>query len=806
MKLSHILIVMAAALLCGCAEHGTVAPLPDPSSAIILKAEAVEMLPEVVSARSGEEPKTAAEKKINRLHLFFFDKDGEFLTPDPECEVDFRPYQIIDMTESGLDGVEVPKNAFMDQQTLEGVQIFAVANPICDDPSCSHTSCSFRVEELNPDGDICHGDADNPQAVKIINSLADLQSWYYRPAERTDITELPAGGMPMVALYSAAAGDCVLGHSGQIQIPLRALMARVDVKVKLEAKQTSKDRLLPTLKVTEYGVKNMPLCVPFTAGETTAVPQSDMRSEKTVKVSDRTLVDGQEAEVFTYYTYENIKQRTQDPMEIYPDEVKGAGEEVRQRWKPLVAPENASAIVMRGRYVDHQGMSYDAQFSVYLGSDVIDNFEVKRNHCYKNNIFISGLDYVRGDDNVFIFDARVNVSTFNAMYLSIINERHLDAHWCVLPMDVYFLDKSDASSQCTVTILGDATSWVHLEHVSSEGMSDADFKPGWGCRDYFTTDMLQNVVTETSAQVSRTRDRIYFYVDENSSTRSRTARVEVKYQSATESYTDTLELEQYGLLSFIYNGTTYYMEAVEEYAEHYDPLDPFGSTPWYQPEGIPWAAANSPQNGYAFSEGVYRLINHSWSPFNMIYAEDGLQICNYLLGLTTYSGYDISSRLSSISKIYADADPISAISVACSKNKKAREGETQTLKWFLPGISQLEVMLETKYNEFPTFQEYLYWSANPSRNPNLTMSGAVRYRENPYRARATKVNTSGKHVLSELDMSETSWSYPSSASQSTVTSDYRYSDNVDYEDGGGRTLRTQKLRVRAIRVADGVSQ
>jgi hypothetical protein len=768
---------MAAALLCGCAEHGTVAPLPDPSSAIILKAEAVEMLPEVVSARSGEEPKTAAEKKINRLHLFFFDKDGEFLTPDPECEVDFRPYQIIDMTESGLDGVEVPKNAFMYQQTLEGVQIFAVANPICDDPSCSHTSCSFRVEGLNPDGDICHGDADNPQAVKIINSLADLQSWYYRPAERTDITELPAGGMPMVALYSAAAGDCVLGHSGQIQIPLRALMARVDVKVKLEAKQTSKDRLLPTLKVTEYGVKNMPLCVPFTAGETTAVPQSDMRSEKTVKVSDRTLVDGQEAEVFTYYTYENIKQRTQDPMEIYPDEVKGAGEEVRQRWKPLVAPENASAIVMRGRYVDHQGMSYDAQFSVYLGSDVIDNFEVKRNHCYKNNIFISGLDYVRGDDNVFIFDARVNVSTFNAMYLSIINERHLDAHWCVLPMDVYFLDKSDASSQCTVTILGDATSWVHLEHVSSEGMSDADFKPGWGCRDYFTTDMLQNVVTETSAQVSRTRDRIYFYVDENASTRSRMARVEVKYQSATESYTDTLELEQYGLLPFTYNGTTYYMEAVEEYAEHYDPLDPFGSTPWYDPEGIPYASENS---GFSNKEmAKTNTWQTSMSPFETPLS-DGLRMTNFIFGYGS-DGKVCDVPINTM-EIYPAASAVSVFHYAVAKNKRDSDGNLTSVQWFVPGISELETMLknfmqEVALNEF-------YWSACPAVRAG-TWPSAFMHPEEGTRGKATNVNESGECAPSSFD----GWNFDA----------YNYPS-------GGRVLRTQKLRVRAIRVADGVSQ
>ncbi len=785
MKIYHILSGIAAAVFIvagyGCASEGMAVPPEDTGARIMLTPKVVEMLPEVVAARSDEEPKTAAEKKINRLHLFFFDKDGNFLKENPDCEADFKAYTVIDMTSSELDGVEVPKDAFVGQQTLEGVSIFAVANPICDDPACDHTGCMFRVEGYSPDGDICHGDSGDPDAEMTITCLDDLLAWYYRPAERQDITELPAGGMPMVAHYKAPAGDCALGHSGQISIDLRALMARVDVKVRLEAKQTSRDRLLPTLRVTEYGVRNMPLCVPFSAVETTDVPQTDMRAEKTVTVDDRELVDGQEATLFTYYTYENIKQRTRNPMEIYPEEVKNSGEDVRQRWKPLVAPDNASAIVMRGLYVDHQGMSYDARFSVYLGSDVIDNFEVKRNHCYKNNIVIRGLDYTASTDNVFTFDARVNVTSFNAMYLSVVNERFLDAHWCVLPMDVYFLDRSDASSRCTVTILDDATDWVHLEHVSSEGMSESDFVAGWGCRDYFTDDMLQNVVTATTAQVSLSRDRIYFYVDENASTRPRTAFVEVKYESDTESYTDTLELEQYGLLPFTYNGTTYYMEAVEEYTEHYDPLDTYAANGNYDPEGIAWASSGSDlENKETATTNFWATV---MTPFETPKAT-GWDIFNYYFW-GSGSSQKVLQTQGAVVQINNPAKAPTVFHYCISKNKRNSDGNVDqaNLRWYVPGISELETALVQLCDRYSDFKEYFYWSANPAQRKHDTWSvSSIVYPEQGDRARATHVTENNSCVSSGSN-----------------------TDSDNYP-AGGRALRTQKFRVRAIRTADGVTQ
>ncbi|MDE5744481.1 MAG: hypothetical protein K2H84_02315, partial [Paramuribaculum sp.] len=441
-----------------------------------------------------------------------------------------------------------------------------------------------------------------------------------------------------------------------------------------------------------------------------------------------------------------------------------------QRWKPLVADENASAFVMKGEFTDHQGFSYNAEFTVYLGSDVIDNFEVRRNHCYKNTLSIRGLNNISAEQSYCTFDARVNVETYNEMYVSILNERHLDAHWCVLPMDIYFL--GDAGGECTVTIPEEYHSWIHLDHCSSEGMAPEDFKAGWGCKDYFTDNMWE-LVPETSATVTRSRDRIYFYVDENASTKPRMAKVEVHYKSANEDRTDYIEIEQAGLLPFTYEGTTYYMEAYEEYAMHYDPLDPHGASGNYDPEGIPWAAENSDFHSRELASA--NTWQTTMNPFETNTSGDGLRLTNFIFGFG--SDGKISNIPLSDFRIY-NTSWVSAFHYSAAKNKRNNDGNISGCQWFLPGIGQIEFVLTTfqgriKVDEF-------YWSSTPAKRQG-TWPAAVLHPEEGTRARATKIDANG-----------------------TVASSSSY-NNTDNYPSGGRTLRTQKLRVRAIRNEDGVN-
>lgn len=800
----------ALLLLSGCASESENLPVPDNQNGITITAKAIEMLPEVITSRASVE-KTEAEKKINMLHLFFFDADGNFLTTKEQSA--FKAYQVVDLGNSANNSVIVPENVFPGHNTLDGVQIVAVANPECDTPGCDRTGCTFRVKGINPGGEICHGDKDDAAAEKAIGNLSDLLGWYYRPAKREDVTMLPEVGMPMLGYLK------VEGTATEITLSLRPLMARVDVNVKLDDKLDEKV-VDHSLKITEYVIKNLLESVPFDGGN----ESGNVGMEETVvSVTGEKLAKGEESGVFTYYTFENVRAAKAE----LPETVKNMTEEEQQRWKPTIADENASAFAMRGEYTDHQGIKYNAQYTVYLGSNPVDNFEVKRNHCYKNNITISGIDNISTNDGYITFDGRVNVETFNEMYLSIINEKFMDAHWGVIPMDIYFSEGAD-SPECTVTIPDDCKEWIHLEHCSSEGMTDDDFVAGWGCKEYFTEDMLANVVKETTATVTRSRDRIYFYLDENASTKARTAKVELKYKSANEERTDYIELVQAGLIPFTYSGTTYYMEAYEEYTMHYDPLDPHGTTGWYDPEGIPWAAEGTPQSIKAFSNGelqsasIWRPLDlvWVWTPMDVIGGSDGKTICMYIMGIQNYSGdYNLSSQQIHLNNIYSEMAPTTAIGYSVSKNKKDASFTSQQVNWFLPSIDQLGAMMTSLYDndKYLSFKEYYYWSSNTARNPNRSGVTPVRGNENRYRARATKLDDSGNIVRSEISNSISG--YLSTTSDSDAERDYVSGDltgaspivsgdrdysNVSYPDGG-RTERKQKLRVRAIRVADGVS-
>ena len=91
-------------------------------------------------------------------------------------------------------------------------------------------------------------------------------------------------------------------------------------------------------------------------------------------------------------------------------------------------------------------------------------------------------------------------------------------------------------------------------------------------RKYFTTDLVTNTLAQnTEYTISRSRDRIYFYLDENLSTKDRTATVNISYtdNNTQTPRTRTIEIVQHGLLpvQWYYEGRlqgTIYVEAYDK--------------------------------------------------------------------------------------------------------------------------------------------------------------------------------------------------------------------------------------------------
>lgn len=846
MKYYNIFLsIVAAAAMTACSDEADVPVMPDTSEGITINVECTDMLPEALLSRAGEDlgpAKTAEEKRINRLHLFFFDKEsGEFLdmvNQDQDGENLFRPYHVVDVADGQQAAVTIPKDAFVDQANLTNIIIYAVANVTCQDKNCDHKSSYFRTT-FTPDGHICHGAKDNANTEVTVDNLEVLRNWYYRPAIREDITKLPEGGMPMVGEFDSE-GKAILSGNQRIEIKMKALMARVDVNVKLDANQTSHDHQLPSLRITSYGVNNMPTCVPFTElaadAETVLMdPEHDMRKEALVEIPEeqrRTLLDGQEAATFSYYTYENVRKPLPDSeWNGYPAGVKETEEEVSQRWKPSRAQKDvASSFVMYGDYVTHQGLHYKAGFRVYLGSDVVSKFDVYRNRCYINNISIRGLDYVRNDDDTrYTFDGRVNVKTDNPVYISIVNERKLDAHWNVVPMDVYLLRReageTDLESYVDISIDPAAQSWLKMEKVDSihmydgmDGVDNADLyisrpaqkyingemhrQPGNGARKYFTTDLLGDNNLKTSLRISgpvdKSRTRIYFYVDENVSTQDRTATITVVYNNKNNDRRErTLEFDQRGLL--LVNGTSssttpFYIEYYEEYIDHRDPLDQHEQDNAYY-DGLPWARENAwlATNAVIGREDYTVLPVYTWRPFNPCNVYDnGLQMTNYIFN-------NLSANVAPMTEMmtYPENIPASAIHYCYAKNKRNADGTVSNADWYMPGIRELESAITTYYSTFNEFQDNYYWSSATAKAPD---QGGREY-ENATYARATKYR--------RPDAGTDQRPYVESGSKND---DDLYTGLGNKDKGGnhgayhsGKAPKTRVFRVRACRRANGVS-
>lgn len=833
-----IVAALSIVAMTGCSDDNELWDEPEISGPVTIVAQSVDMIepfsmPEVLSR--ANDPKNEAEKRINTLHLFFFDNNGQFITSNAD---NFKPY---------IPNVKNFMFVIKDEayKTMTDVTIVAIANINGTD----NESANYFTTEY-PDGTVITaggeiesgtrinpGETRNPNPYKI-TCLADLQKWVYAPklrtAEGTDITQLPKAGMPMIGMLK---GVDLSKASGNTVIPMKALMARVDIRVTLDPNQESTDGRLPQLTIKEYGVMNMPTTVPYTMPDTVAKKSTPVLEkgelEKEVKVTlENPIVinkNTHDQDVFTYYTYENIQYPDKEAIRAdgtpaYKDGVLTFPEGVttdkeKQRWKPTIAyKDRASAMVLRGSYITHQGLTYEAEFKVFMGQNTIDDFKVKRNHKYVNNITIHGLDYVRNsDDNTYTFDGRVNVITDNPVYLAIVNERKVDAHASVRPMDVWFLlrepsksgeplKKVDWYSEVEVSIVDpDKCGWVRMELVPRSVMEKAGFKAGTGARDYFTTDLVTNALAGNDRVIIRadkdnndpnyeqSRSRVYFYIDENVTPNAqgeildRIAKVKIVYRKREsengpilDERERILEIEQRGLKKITYShpsGGTIddtYMEYYEEYLEHYDPLDQH-TMPGELYKGMPWGieGKNYHQSGWS------RLINS-----DEVY-DDGLQATQFVI-YTRGTNPDSEYIPMSTVKLYNDNPPSTAFHYCYGKNKRNADGSVPSPKnnsyqnidnggWYLPGIRELERALTEHYLIFPDFKGNFYWSASAAKNVVLNSYGARN------RARATKIIINGTDV-----------DYAESGSENR-DDDYTGPDGIK-----GRAERKEYFRVRAF--------
>lgn len=816
-SLFGVMASMIALTLTGCAEEDFRFDEPDTNGrGVTLSFSCNDMLPQyidpVASRSRAADPKTEEEKKINSLHLFFFDSTtGDFVQPKLDDQM-FLPYQYIpDATNLVTVGDKVFDN-------MTNVTVVAIAN-INATEGVNPRFCT----KWTPQGDIRRDSRKDEGERWEIRNYSDLKQWIYHPRLRMDenrsVVDLPEAGMPMIGTLEGAS-LVQSATNPRLEVQLKALMARVNITIKLNPNQESRDGTLPTMTITSYGIKNMPNTVPFTAPTTapladapSTMPQNDrydltrgddgddsngqeMVQDFLYELPAPVTINKNSAPVtFSYYTYENIQLpdytatrpgvdgtdanffpdynggEVDNSSIRYPD---GIDEADRQRWKPLMARKDASAMVLNASYVTHQELRYQARFTIYMGQNPDNDFQVKRNHAYNNNISIRGLDYVRNSsDGVYTFDARVNVISDNPVYLAIVNERKVDAHATVLPMDVWLLLREPQNgstvppvvthtSKVTLSVREDARNWLSMIVIPRAEMEAGGWKAGTGAPDYFYTDLIARcntgtfnghqsgpeVTIESTPTLNNSRSRVYFCIDENVPTSNnptnygdRYATIDLTYENSLgDVRTRTIEIDQRALVKVdgIHSESkehiTAWMEYYEEYLEHSDPLDQHIEDEALY-DGLPWG-----EN--LIDESVRRVIT-TIDGCDVYLTEDAFRYTQGILN---------RSRAISLSNFQLYTKPPTAFHYCYGRNKRDSDGTvvlrwsntwpwdtnpTKQYGWYMPGIRELEVALTQHYNTFEDFQGNLYLSAACGKNK--TGLGV----ENTDNCRATGVYFSG---------------------------------------------------------------
>lgn len=758
------------------------------------------------------------EKRINRLHVFFFDAEGNYLegaylTGYPDA--------------SQRGGYYSPG---------EGVTLLKIDRELFDNPGLAKSATVYAV--ANVDAGFFGRDDDGDGRPDGIRSRADLEQFVYRPASGTVSTGLPAEGMPMVGVRTL---DLTGGTpENDRQVELTALMARIDVTIQLDSEV--QDGNLPAFYLMDWTARNLPTQVAFTApdaGDRTGWTEA-WTTQSNVSLQ-RTIYNRNGQISFTFYMYENIQQPEWkiDPGEewanpnvdpatltdaerekaLYPD---GVSKTQRQRYKPYLAHADAASIVLHGFYMTYNGAAYEVRYTLYLGANHTNDFSVKRNHQYKNDITIKGLTAQDSETGEYTLDARVNVEEEdNEYYIAMLRERNHDAHFCITPMDVYLFAPESVNPTMEV-ILGEVPEgsetpdpatvpdWVRLERIAAADMaagtvSESGFTAyaqggshlavgtpwtaGNGKRAFFTRGLLKAggaLYGNTRTTIQDSRDRVYFYLDENLALQDRSATVTMIYkENGVEKRRRTLLLEQAHLLPVaMRDGGTLYMEQYEEYLDHYDPLDEYATDQIY--DGLPWADLNSGLEDFEV-EQLYEtwfatpITSTEYDPPGQVF-NDGYPYTSFVIYRSNQGVMTLNDR------------PRSAFEYCFNRNKRNMDGTidmqydykswydaylevTNGSKWFLPGIRQMEDALTQYYTTFGEFQTDYYWSSSAGEREGGT-SG-----QSTTRARATKVDLNDPTGYAQSGGGDGDWT--------------RYA----YEyDRGGYALRTEVLRIRAFRI------
>lgn len=646
----------------------------------------------------------------------------------------------------------------------------------------------------------------------------------------------PDDGFPMVG----SLGDCVSRHGdghefklnpklvggkkvlptldGEekdlLNIPMEALFAKMSFSISVAADQSIKENDAPMFALSSYKVVNIPDGGKLLDGWNN---EANVEANGIAEVSYSASAIGDSSINFSFYLPERLLEpnTASKDYEGYPFKDKDDGSIRKedsvymQRFKGnlLGDGQKATHIILKGKFRDHQKQYFDVEYTIYLGANSYDDFNIKRNTQYFNTVTIRGI--TASDDqvlngNAVSIDHRVNVTRGLPIIINLRRETLLDSHFEVRPLRVRLPKGQDVPNGAKVTVtvgkVNDSDpepDWVRIEHKNNdEGKTDIYLSSGK--RRYFTTDLVSNELADRGksqeASLSKdTQETFWVYVDQcdegaplSDPNQMRKAKITVAY---TDSDNSTPEVANYIICQYklfpvktVRNAGTanestfvYYIEHEEEYLYNYDAEDSYGKT---KQEGMPWGLEGR-QLSNEHQSFILNVNNSQWKEFYNQYRSDltydfyigkhdtfvdasEIEVHNYAGQHFTKDIFDKSNG--GVKILTMDEEPSGAVEYCYNRNKRKADGSIEEVKWYLPSADELEDIIIAGYGAFEEFQNNYYWISQPAYIRNFFYyineeekgkDGYVYvfdvYEDNTGWARATKVNDQFEPVLSGLN-------------------------------------------------------
>ena len=633
-------------------------------------------------------------------------------------------------------------------------------------------------------------------------------------AANANVVDVPANGFPMMGSMGNNTQDAngitlilkptqtdanvdglplVNGSpTDNLEIPLKSMYAKFTFTISVKPDQEIVGNKAPRFDLISYEVNN----IAATVDADSLTNNDNDVIEKSGSIGMGTYAQGATTAKFDFYLPERYLSPTKDIDAVLPEQLKkktydksvdddedgyrDEDEKYHQRFKNLLTEGKAATYVtIIGKYTDHQGHTYDVDYTIYLGANNYNDFNIIRNTHYVNSITIRGIadsnDQSAGGNYVSI-DWRVNIERSTPLVIGLRRETLLDAHYEVRPLRLHLVGENiPTGKSATVQLLNvDGTTnnlpnWIRLEasgnttaHITTATSTSA------GKRKYFTTDLvtetLKNNTQVTVNNLTGNTQAVWIYVDENTTTQSRTAIVRVTYDNSEP---QDYKIVQEGLhaVTSTDGDRTYYIERFEEYLYNFDTADLYAQT---KEEGMPWGL-----NGVQLSKDHNSFkIDENNTDWNNYVKNNPLLKYDFYIGkyddfadnsvLHNYAGQQFTSEIftksnGEVKKLTMEQQATGAVEYCYNKNKRKANGDIAEVVWYLPSADELEDFIVPAYNSYKEFQANYYWTSQPAYIRNAfyyeyksggTISDAyafIAYKDNPNYARATKVVSLGNN-------------------------------------------------------------